>query len=341
MLKITPKPGAAAVPLLVALGLAVAACSSSTTGGSSTASGTSTSSHSSTAGGSGTGAKKLSSLLFVNPLPNYPQWKLIGQCMSAEAKTLGVPYTETGPTGVLNPVQMVQEISTGIANKTGAIVTFPASPAFGPVLQQAHQAGIITGTMYGGGGTATADFNAGVDWNALGRQYVAALAGRPGVQRVGLLAVSPTGVGKAFIDGFKLAAQGNKNIKVEAIIYTNDDPATTLSETNALLLAHPDINVLASHMGTSTTPVVSAIKAKGDIGKVVLLGNGANGGGSQGAQQGIVYRFLLQDLCTMGHDTVSTAADIAAGKPASKSIVIGTVMAGLNNYQSYLAKGWM
>jgi ABC-type sugar transport system substrate-binding protein len=209
------------------------------------------------------------------------------------------------------------------------------------VLQQAHKAGIITGTMYGGAGTAPADFNAGVDWNALGRQYVAALAGRPGVQRVGLLAVSPTGVGKAFVDGFKSAAAGNPNIKVEAIIYTNDDPATTLSETNALLLAHPDINVLASHMGTSTTPVISAIKAKGDVGKVVLLGNGANGGGSQGAQQGTVYRFLLQDLCAMGHEAVSTAADIAAGKPASKSIVIGTVMAGLNNYKSYLAKGWM
>src|SRR5215475_8870014 len=115
--------------------LTASACSSSTASGSSTS----------------TSTKKLSSLLFVNPLPNYPQWKLIGQCMSAEAKTLGVPYTETGPTGVLNPVQMVQEVQTGIANKAGAIVTFPASLAFGPVLQQAHQAGIITGTMYGGG----------------------------------------------------------------------------------------------------------------------------------------------------------------------------------------------
>ena len=202
--------------------LAASACSTSTAGDPSTA-------------GSSTGTKKLSSLLFVNPLPNYSQWKLIGQCMSAEAKTLGVPYTETGPTGVLNPVQMVQEIQTGITNKAGAIVTFPASPAFGPVLQQAHKAGIITGTMYGGGGTAPANFNAGVDWNALGRQYVAALACCPGIQRVGLLAVSPTGVGKAFVYGFKAAAAGNPNIKVEAIIYTNDDPATTLSETNALL----------------------------------------------------------------------------------------------------------
>jgi ABC-type sugar transport system substrate-binding protein len=322
--------------LVAVAALAASACSSGAAGGPGAASGPGA------AGGPGTGTKKLSSLLFVNPLPNYSQWKLIGQCMSAEARTLGVPYTETGPTGVLNPVQMVQEIQTGISSKVGAIVTFPASPAFGPVLQQAHKAGIITGTMYGnGGGSAPADFNAGVDWNALGRQYVAALAGRPGVQRVGLLAVSPTGVGKAFVDGFKSAAQGNKNIKVEAVIYTNDDPATTLSETNALLLAHPDINVLASHMGTSTTPVISAIKAKGDVGKVVLLGNGANGGGAQGAQQGIVYRFLLQDLCTMGHEAVSTAADIAAGKPASKSIVIGTVMAGLSNYKSYLAKGWM
>jgi ABC-type sugar transport system substrate-binding protein len=289
---------------------------------------------------SGTGGLK--SILFVNPLPNYPQWHLIANCMKQAAASRGIPYTETGPTGTLDANVMIQQLQQGIADKVGALITFPASPAFGPVLQQAHDAGIVTGTMYGGGGSARGDFNTGWDWTALGRQYVAALAGRKGVQRVGVLAVSATGVGKAFLDGVTSAAKATHgHVVVRAVIYTADDPTKTLDETNALLTAHPEINVLASHMGTSTTPVVSAIKAKHLVGKVVLLGNGGNGGGVEGAKAGIVYRFLLQDLCTEGKSAANAAADLGEGKTTPKQINVTTVMASLANYKSYLAKGWM
>jgi ABC-type sugar transport system substrate-binding protein len=285
---------------------------------------------------------QLKSILFVNPLPNYPQWKLIGDCMQKQADARGVPYTETGPTGTLDANVMIQQMQQGIADKVGAIVTFPASPAFGPVLQQAHDAGIVTGTMYGGGGSAQGDFNTGVDWTGLGRQYVGALKTRKGVQRVGVLAVTPTGVGKAFLDGVKAAAKATHgHVVVRAVIYTADDPAKTLDKTNALLTAHPEINVLVSHMGTSTTPVVSAIKAKHLVGRVVLLGNGGNGGGVEGAKAGIVYRFLLQDLCTEGKAAANAAADLGEGKTAPKQINVLTVMASLANYKLYLAKGWM
>jgi ABC-type sugar transport system substrate-binding protein len=284
----------------------------------------------------------LKSILFVNPLPNYPQWRLIGDCMKKAAGARGIPYTETGPTGTLDANVMIQQVQQGIANKVGAIITFPASPTFGPVLQQAHDAGIITGTMYGGGGSARGDFNTGWDWMILGRQYVAALKNRKGIQRVGVLAVTPTGVGKAFLDGVKAAAtETHGHVVVRAVIYTADDPTKTLDETNALLTAHPEINVLVSHMGTSTTPVVSAIKAKHLVGKVVLIANGGNGGGVEGAKAGIVYRFLLQDLCTEGTTAANAAADLGEGKTAPKQITVRTVMASLANYKSYLAKGWM
>ena len=69
-----------------------------------------------------------------------------------------------------------------------------------------------------------------------------------------------------------------------------------LDESNALLNAHPEINVIASHMGTATTPAVSVVKQKGLKGKVVVLANGGAGGGIDGAKQGIVYKFLLQGL---------------------------------------------
>lgn len=35
------------------------------------------------------GAAGATSIQFVNPLPNYPAWRLIGDCMADEAKTRG------------------------------------------------------------------------------------------------------------------------------------------------------------------------------------------------------------------------------------------------------------
>jgi ABC-type sugar transport system substrate-binding protein len=283
---------------------------------------------------------KLKSILFVNPLPKYPQWAIIASCLSKQSKALGIPETETGPVGTLNATTMVQEIQQGIADKVGAIVTFPASPAFIPILAQARKAGIITGTMYGGGGSATGQFNTGTDWTALGAEFVAPLAARSGTQNVALLVQAATGVGKAFEDGFVAAAKKTSNVKVEAVGYTNDDPAAAQQQATDILTAHPTVNVFASDMGTATTPVVSVVKAKKLVGKVVMLANGGSGGGIVGAQQHVVYRFLLQNLCGEGDAAATAAAAIAEGTKYVKQYNVQTVLAGLSNYKKYLAKGW-
>ena len=288
----------------------------------------------------GTSTSKLKSILFVNPLPKYPQWEVIANCLASQAKALGIPESETGPVGPLNPTTMIQEIQQGIADKAGAIITFPASPAFGPVLAKARAQGIITGTMYGGGGSPTGQFNTGTDWTALGKLYVGALAGRTGAQHVALLVQAPTGVGKAFAAGFTEAAKATKNVTVVATGYTNDNPTTALQQATDILTAHPDVNVIASDMGTATTPTVSVVKSKHMVGKVIMLANGGSGGGITGAQQGVVYRFLLQNLCKEGTDAATAAAAVADGKPYKKQINVQTVMAGLANYKALTKKGW-
>lgn len=287
-------------------------------------------------------AGKPSSILFVNPLPKYPQWRLIGDCIAKAAKAAGVKETETGPTGALNPTTMIAQVQQGISNKVGAIITFPASAGFGPVLQQAQKAGITVGTLYGAGsgGSTGSDVNTGVDWKALGKQYVAAIAMRKGPQHVGLIAQAPDGVGKSWIDGFKAAAAKTKNVTVSAIVYTGDDPTKALDQSNALLTAHPEVNVLASHMGTATPGASSAIKAKHDVGKVVMVANGGSGGGITGAKDGTVYKFLLQDLCTEGKDAVNAVVAKAEGKKVPAQISVDTVMADLSTYKKYIAKGW-
>jgi len=307
-----------------------AGCGSDSDSGSSSGSGTTSAE-----------AGKLESILFVNPLPNYPQWRLIGDCFRRAAEAQGIEASEAGSTGDLDPNEMLQQVQRGISAREGAIVTHPASAAFGPVLDQARAAGIVVGTMYGGEGTALGQFNTGPDFRALGRLFVEPLAERPGPQRVGLLAASPTGQAKDWVDGFKAAAAETDNVEVVGVVYTEDSPTKALSEANALLAAHPDINVLASHMGTATTPSVSAIKAKGLRGRAIMLANGGVGGGIEGAREGIVYRFMLQNLCKEGEDAVNAAVALAEGRTAPEQIEVEVAMVGLDDYETYEQRGWM
>ncbi|MDQ0474094.1 sugar ABC transporter substrate-binding protein [Labrys wisconsinensis] len=287
-------------------------------------------------------AAGLSSILFVNPLPKYPAWRLIGDCLASRAKELEIPVTESGPTGgALDATVMIQQIQQGIANKVGAIATFPATNGFVPVLQQAGKAGIRVGTFYGAAGTESGSgVNIGANFERVGEIFAEAIARRPGPQKVGLMAQGPSGAAKAFVDAFTAAAAKTANVTVTAVVYTNDDASKALDQASTLLTAHPDVNVIASHMGTATQGAVAAIKSKGLVGKVVFVANGIAGGGEQGLKDGTVYTLMLQDLCTAGSSMADSLAALALGKPVPAQIDVGVRMFGADDYKDYLAKGW-
>lgn len=284
----------------------------------------------------------LSSILFVNPLPQYPAWRLIGDCIADAAKAANVPFTESGPTdGTLNATQMIQQIQQGIANNNGAIITFPATDGFTPVLQQARDAGIKVGTLYGAGGTESgSDVNVGANFTLVGQIFAEALAEREGDQNVGLMIQGPTGAGKAFEDGFRAAAANTPNVKVVAVVNTNDDASKALDQANALLTAHPVINVIASHMGTATQGATAAIKAKDLVGKVVFLANGPAGGGREGLADGTVHKLMMQDLCNAGTQIVDALVKINDGETVPANLDVGVKMFAEEGIQDYLDKGW-
>ncbi len=286
------------------------------------------------------------SVQFVNPLPNYPAWRTIGDCMAKEAAAKGVDFVESGPTGALDATKMIQQVQQAIAAKKDAIITFPASDAFAPLLQQAQAAGITTATLYGSGAADSgASVNVGVDWSALGAQYVAEIATRPGQQNLGLVTVAETGIGKSFADGVKAAASATSNVKVVGEVYTGDDAAKALPQASALLTAHPEITAIATHMGTATPGVIAAIKSKGLTDEVAFVANGPDNGGTEGLASGGVWRLLVQDLCGEGAAALNAVLEQRAAGAASSAtdipfVPVGTVVASSDNLQEYLDKGW-
>jgi ABC-type sugar transport system substrate-binding protein len=284
---------------------------------------------------------KLSSIQFVNPLPNYPTWKTMGSCIQDEAKKRGVPFKQSGPTGsAMDATAMVQLVQQAISNKVGAIVTFPAGDGFAQVLKQAQAKGIVTGTIYGPEGADTgADVNAGPDWNVIGETSINGIAKIPGDHVVGLVAAADTGLGKSWLDGVKAAAAKTDNVKIVGAVYTGDDSAKALPQVNALLTAHPEITDIVTHMGTTTPGAVAAIKAKKREGKTFLSAVGIDNGGKEGLEDGTVSQIFLQDICALGTDMADGVVDKAEGKEP-KAIPIKVAVAGKDDLQSYLDKGW-
>ena len=279
---------------------------------------------------------------FVNPLPQFPAWRLIGDCMADRAKELDVNLTETGPTdGTLNTNVMIQQIQQGISNEVDALITFPASDGFVPQLEQAAAADIIVGTLYGAGYTASASqTNVGADFGQIGQIMVEALEEREGDQNVGLLVQGPSGPGNEFEEGFRAAAEDADNVNVIAVAYTEDNPAKALDQSNALLAANSEINAIASHMGTATQGASATIKSRGMVGDVVVLANGAAGGGQEGLEDGTVYRIMMQDLCNAGAQILQGVVDLGQDKEVPAQIDVGIRMFSAGEVQEYLDLGW-
>jgi ABC-type sugar transport system substrate-binding protein len=292
------------------------------------------------------GSDVKNSVLFVNPLPKYPAWRAIGDCMADAAEARGLEFTESGPTGqAIDPTAMIEQIQQGIANNVGAIITLPASEAFGPLLQQAQEAGIVTETMFGSGTPeGGGDINVGTNFALQGEAFVAAVQELPGDKVVGLIAAGETGVGGSWLEAVKSAAEKTDDVTIVGEVYTGDDSSKALAQTSALLTAHPEITVIGTHMGTVTQGAVSALASAGRS-DIKLFAQGKDNGGIEGLEDGTVYGINLADLCAGGQDAVNAVADLledpsAASGDDVQEVVINTKIVGIDEAPALIADNW-
>lgn len=326
--------------VVAAAALAVSACSNSV---STTASGASSASAPAASAASAASAgKPIKSLLFVNPLPDYPAWKTIGACMQQEAAKDGIAFTQAGPTGNnVDTTQMINEIQQGIANKIGAIVTFPVSaPQFDPLFAQARQAGIYVGTVEGGQTTGQ-NVNAGTSFEQFGQLAAKTVAGKPGHQYVAFLTEGPTGPDATFVKAFTATAKQYPNITILDTRYDSGNVTQSVDLATAMMTAHPQLNMIVTNEGADTPGIVAAIKQKGEIGKVFLTTNSIYSGSVPGMKAGIVYSFLLQNMCQIGTAPVDALVKISKGQPVPANIPTQIAFATQSTLAGLTASGDM
>ncbi len=318
--------------VVAAAALTVSACSNSTS--------TTASSAGSASASAASAVKPIKSLLFVNPLPDYPAWKTIGACMQQEAVKDGIAFTQAGPTGNnVDTTQMINDIQQGIANKAGAIVTFPVSaPQFDPVFAQARKAGIYVATVEGGQ-TKNQNVNAGTSFVQFGQLSAKTVAGKPGHQYVAFLTEEPTGPDETFVKSFTAAAKQYPNITILATRYDGGNVTQSVDLATEMMTADPKLNMFVTNEGADTPGIIAAIKQKGQVGKVFLTTNSIYSGSVPGMKAGIVYSFLLQNMCAIGRAPVDALVKISKDQPVAANIATPIAFATKGTLAALTASG--
>lgn len=286
---------------------------------------------------------KLKSILFVNPLPNYSQWKLIGKCMGDEAAKKGVKFSQVGPSGSsVDANYMVSRYQQGIANGQGAIATFPLSAQqFTPLLKQAKAKSILTATLFGGGSTNDQNVEIGTDYITAATEAVKFISENAHGKKVnvGLIVGSATPPPKVWSDAFTAAAKKTDNVTV---VYTGIDNGDATKDADLavnMLTAHPEINMFATNEGAASAGISSAIKQKNLVGKVQFVGNGADESGIAALKDGTAASVLMQDLCGAGKSTTDALIDLHDGKTVPAHIGVDIHYATKDDFQKYLDGG--
>lgn len=270
---------------------------------------------------------------FANPLPAYPVWADADKCFNEAAKAAGVNGLTSGPTGLQVDNQFVLDrISQYIATGANGLVLVPLDgPMYEPLMKEAKAKGMWVVTLNTGDTTTTQDVLLGTDYANQGKLVAENIAKRAGDQNVVILGNQPTGVHRVFVDGFVAATAAHPNVKLVTEAYDQGDPAQTTDVVSRALTAHPEANVVLSWEGNAVSGIITAIKEKNLVGKVVGVVNDITPQVIAGLKDGTLYGTSKQNFCGMASGAVKAIVSLSKGEKIDKKVDTGITFVTLDN----------
>lgn len=279
-----------------------------------------------------TGVKKI---FFSNILPSYPPLAEADKCFLEQAKKLGIEASTAGPTsGATDNQKSIDLVSQAIATGYDAIIMQPIDKAqFTPVMEQAKAAGILLATMNTSDTTDVQDFTVGTDYGTQGAAIAAAISEREGQQNIGIIGGAPTGTHNIFVEGVKdgIVSQELSNVSFIVEGFDEGDPSKTVDVVNQMLTAHPEINVVLSWQGVSSTGIIAAIKEKGAVGTIVGVTNDVTPETIDGIKEGVLFGTSKQNFCKMAVLAVDNLVALANGEKVDEAIDSGITFVTKDN----------
>ena len=313
----------AGIAVAAVIPMALAACSS----GSSSSSGSSTTSSSSAPGAATSSAAAAGKSYNVELVvgTKSDDFYVTMECGAmAEAKTLGVNLTVTGPADFSAPEQ-APILNAVAASKPDALIVAPTdTKALNPELTRIENEGVkvvfvdttttdpsvavshITSDNTGGGKLAADSLAAQIG----GKGTVAVINVNPGISTT-----------DARIAGFTAEMKAKyPNITVLGTQYDNDSSATAASQVEADITAHPNLSGVFATNVLSAQGAATGIQHAGAAGKVKVATFDAEPQQITALKSNTIQLAIAQSPYLEGQDGVEQAVNALSGKPVSANI---------------------
>jgi len=240
------------------------------------------------------------------------------------AKELGVTVLYQGPT-TADATAQITMLDSLIAQKVnGLAISADDSDALVPTGKSAIAAGIPVVTWdsnIGAGGTDL--FVNQADTQGIGDSQVQMaldLTGADGGEIAILSATAQAPNQNAWIAVMKtdLATPTYAKLKLDTIVYGNDDDTTSYNQALALLKTYPALKVIVAPTSVGIAAAARAVKDQNMTGKVFVTGLGTPNALRDYVKGGIIPEFALWNVPNLGYLTIYALDAIATGKIKGK-----------------------
>lgn len=261
---------------------------------------------------------------------NHIFWKTVHAGALAAAQEYNFKVIWNAPQIEIDSARQISIVENLIARAVDGIVLAPVNKdALVAVVERATDSGIPVSIFDSGIETnkiisfvATDNFQAGV---MAGRRMGQILNGQGKVGVIGFMPGSASTMAREA--GFnETLAREFPVIKNVGVRYGMADRAKALAEAENLMTAHPDLNAIFADNESSTDGTVRAVKQRGAVGSVKIVGFDASKELVEELKAGTIDSIVVQDPFKMGYESTRAVGLLLNGKEPERKIDSGAYL---------------
>lgn len=259
----------------------------------------------------------VTSVTYVNPLPSYADFNVIGKCAKEAAEKNGWTYNEVGVTGMnVDNQASTDQISQAVTAGVDSLIVVPLDTKMYTTVIQAARAKDVYVVAAGTGDPSTGQqAQIGTSGADLGAMEAASLGAKDPKAVVGFLSEGPDQqVQVEAINGFKAEAAAKfPEMKISVSQYDHSETTKVVDIVGNMLAGNQDITALYVLNGASLAPAATAAKEARKDG-VTIIGHDVTEVSRGLIESGQIYGVAQQGWCAMGSESVDAIKALSEGK---------------------------
>jgi ribose transport system substrate-binding protein len=275
--------------------------------------------------------------VFVTPLLANPYWDVVEKGWRDAAAKAGVEVDYVGPTA-LNLDEMIKYMETAISQKVDGIATMALNAeAMAKPIADAKEAGIPVVLVDTDAPDSQRDAYAGTSNFAAGQaagELMAKVTG--GKATIGILTGrldQPNLVQR--VEGFRDAIKNYPDMKEVNIQPDDSDLQKAIQQTEAMLLANPDITAFFGSEGFGAPALCKVVQEAGRAGEIHIVGFDDLPESVDCIKNGVVDGVIVQKQYVMGYMAVEDLIKIHQGESVPAVTDTGVVALTKDNVDTY------